>query len=271
MNKRNFKLEELIINDYENGINNKELCEKYSKHRSTIQQILKRNNVFLRNGSDVSKKYEINENFFEKIDTQDKAYVLGLIYADGTISKKFVRINLVESDSHILDDIAKKIFIGNYKISTIKSQTKLWENGKFYISKPQKALIISRKKIVDDLKSLGACERKSFTIKFPNILDDFISHFIRGFFDGDGCFYTSEKYINNNRVDIISNHSFLLELKHIIETNINITVIVKQINNTEMGRLHIYGNRKSKIFLDWIYQDSELKINRKYKHYLELE
>jgi len=77
-----------IIDDYLSGINNKELCKKYSKSRSYIQKLLKKNGISLRKGCEVTKKYHINENFFEEIDNENKAYILGLIFADGCISNK---------------------------------------------------------------------------------------------------------------------------------------------------------------------------------------
>ena len=266
--KRNFEVEKKIVEEYSLGVNNKQLCEKYNKSRSYIQQVLLRHNIKLRKGSEITKKYNINENYFENIDDNNKAYILGLIFADGNLYKNTVRLNLIETDSHILYDISSKIYFDdNYQISILKGRFKLWNNISYY-TKQQKVLVFTRKKIGDDLKKHGLLEKKSLIIRFPSIDDKYYKDFIRGYFDGDGCFYTSTKYKNNNRIQIISNEIFINSLKKIIETKLNISCIIKKNKIEKIFRLNIYGNIKVKKFLDWIYDKSDLKLNRKYQHYI---
>ena len=93
--KRNLSLEKTIVDEYENDANNKELCQKYNKSRSYVQKVLIRHSIKLRNGSDVTKKYNVNENYFNNIDNDDKAYILGLLYSDGNVSGNVVKINLI--------------------------------------------------------------------------------------------------------------------------------------------------------------------------------
>jgi len=267
--KRNINVEINVVNDYLCGINNKELCAKYDRSRSYIQNVLNRYHIKLRNASEVTKKYNINENYFERIDNEDKAYTLGLLYADGCIFKNVTRINLIETDADILKDIASKIYLdGNYQISRLEGMSKTWKNGNTYYTKPQMVLTLTRKKIVNDLKKHGLMEKKSFTIRFPKIDIKYIKDFVRGYFDGDGHFYTSEKHKNNNRIQITSNNAFIDDLKKIIEKHINIKCIINESEIVNIYRLNIFGNVKVKKFLDWIYKDSHLKLNRKYLHYI---
>ena len=248
--KRNLELEKKIVGEYLLGVNNKQLCKKYNKSRSYIQKLLILNNIKLRNGSEITKKYQINEKYFENIDDENKAYILGLIFADGNLFKNTVKINLIESDSHILYDIANKIYFNdNFQISTIKGRLKLWGNISYY-TKQQKVLVFTRKKIADDLKKHGLLENKSLTIRFPKLNKIYNKDFIRGYFDGDGCFYTSIKYKNNNRIQIISNENFIIDLKNIIKNELNINCIIKKIESEKIFRLYIYGNIKVKKFLD---------------------
>jgi hypothetical protein len=267
--KRNIDIEINIVNDYICGINNKELCVKYDKSRSYIQKVLNRYHLKLRKASDVTKKYNIDENYFEHVDNANKAYILGLLYADGNIFKNVAKINLVETDVDILKDIASKIYFdNNYQISRIEGMSKMWKNGNTYYTKPQMVLTLTRKKIVDDLKKLGLKEHKSFDIRFPDINEKYIKDFIRGYFDGDGHFYTSEKHKNNNRIQIISNDKFIIDLKNVIENFINVKCHINESEIKNIHRLSIFGNIQVKKFLDWIYKDSDLKLNRKYVHYM---
>lgn len=267
--KRNIIIEKQIVSEYTLGVNNKELCKKYCKSRAYIQKVLIKHGIKLRKGCEITKKYNLNENYFEDIDSSDKAYVLGLLFSDGTISRTVATINLMESDGHILYDIANRIYNDNhYQIRYLKAIEKKWNNGITYITKPQLKLTLTRKKIVEDLKKFGLCEKKSFKIRFPKISQQYYCDFIRGYFDGDGCFYTSKNYPNNNRIQIISNSNFIYDLKEIIENSLNIKTIVINANVNNISRLSIYGNLKTKIFLDWIYNNAELKLNRKYMHYI---
>ncbi len=264
-------IENAIIDDYRKGVNNKELCVKYGKSRSYIQLLLKKNNIDLRNGCEVTKKYMIDENYFANIDNSDKAYILGLIFADGTLHYNTVRLNLIESDAHILYDIAKKIYMDdNYQIVTLNDSLKQWKNGNIYHSKKQKLLTFTRKKIADDLRKYGLIEKKSYTIRFPKINNIYYNDFIRGYFDGDGCFYSSKNYKNNNRVYITSNDFFIQELNDIIHEFVGIDCIMRKSNIDGISILQIFGNLKTKKFLDWIYCNSSLKLNRKYEHYTKI-
>jgi len=118
------------------------------------------------------------------------------------------------------------------------------------------------------LKKLGLTEKKSLTIRFPNIDDNYTSHFIRGVLDGDGCIFVSKKHNGTNRVTIISNYEFCYDLQKIVNENLNINS--KVYNKTKnVGCFSISGNKQIKKFLDWIYNDSDLKLLRKYKIYKE--
>lgn len=127
-----------------------------------------------------------NNNYFEDINSPDKAYYLGLIFADGNIRidnrvnkgiSKVFQISLTEEDKYILET-----FNENAKFNTTLIQHHI--NDK----KPRYGLCINSSKIFDDLKNLGVTPRKSKEgINFiPEISEELISHFIRGYFDGDG-------------------------------------------------------------------------------------
>lgn len=250
-----------LLEDYRLRKTNKEISEKYQLHRTTVQRILKKNKIDLRKTTETSKKYDINDLFFEKINDQDKAYIFGLIYADGNLFKNQIEISLVESDKNILEAIGKKIYIDIVPLKWRKGRT----SGE-RINKPQWRLFIVNKKIANDLRGHGLVENKSLKIRLPELRNDLYRHFIRGYFDGDGCLHIS-KYKGNNRVMIVSNPMFTRDLKRKIELEINIHCSDKKKTET-VNTLNIYGNNQVKKFLDWIYNDANLKLERKYMKYL---
>ena len=133
------------------------------------------------------KKY--NENYFEKIDSEDKAYFLGLICADGCIinNQKTYRYQVVLK-LHIKDIEILQTFI-----KCIVGKMELWKHGQ----RDMVELKLSGKKMVNDLFNLGITENKTFFLKYPNISEYFERHFLRGYFDGDGCIRIKEDKRDN--------------------------------------------------------------------------
>lgn len=148
------------------------------------------------------RKYPIDDTIFKEIDTQEKAYILGFLFADGTVNGKIsqVRLKLQSRDEGILEKIKGYL---NYD----KPLNRNLARGKFH----QVSLIICNKQIYLDLQKHGLTPRKSFTCKMPTLRPDLVRHFVRGLFDGNGCF---SSYYKGRRlvgaVKILSS-SFMIE------------------------------------------------------------
>ena len=202
----------------------------------------------------MSRKYEINESIFESIDNEEKAYILGFLYADGYVNTKYnhVELTLKNSDLEILQSIKNIIFKDNKRpLIPIK-------NGKYL------RLSISSKKIVNDLNYLGCVQKKTFLLKFPKIKKSLVRHFIRGYFDGDGSVYIQKNVLN---LSIVGTIDLLNKIQKILISNLNF-------NKTELDERH--PERKTNIrslryggniimnrFYHYIYDDSNIFLNRK--------
>jgi hypothetical protein len=122
------------------------------------------------------KLYEIDESFFDKIDSADKAYILGFIAADGHVeisdNKHYrFRFNQQKRDMEILYYIKKQL-----------SYT-----GPIHVRGKYVYLEINNKHLVQALYKAGLQNNKALTLKPLKILKQLRSSFIRGLFDGDGC------------------------------------------------------------------------------------
>ena len=185
----------LIKEEMENGKSLTYCCKKYKKSVTRTAHDLKNILNFvspLKN----NKKHNYDESFFEKIDTEEKAYWLGFLYADGSVQKKEVvgssenakrkmsykvEFQLAEIDKEHLEKFCKTI-----GAKTTRKENKIDE--KTFVSYRTS---ISSKKIVEDLIRLGCVPKKSLILKFPTeeqVPEKFIWDFLRGYFDGDGCF-----------------------------------------------------------------------------------
>lgn len=128
-------------------------------------------------------KYKVNEKFFEKW-SSNMAYVLGYIYADGSLDDSpYMRGKYIQITSTDEDSIQR---IKNWLNSEHKTNTK---KSNFIGGKICFILRIGSHKIYNDLLKLGLCPNKSLTINFPKVPQKYLGHFIRGYFDGDGCIY----------------------------------------------------------------------------------
>ena len=77
---------------------------------------------------------------------------------------------------------------------------------------------IGNNDIANDLNRLGVTQNKSLDMQFPEIPEDFIRHFVRGFFDGDGSVYLEPK--NSIRVKLLSgSRGFIAELNRCMVKN----------------------------------------------------
>lgn len=204
-------------------------------------------------------KFTFDENYFYNIDTKDKAYFLGLLYADGNIhttlnNRKRVQIALHHTDSLILEKLIKYL---KYP-------------GKLYNDRNLLRLMIHNINLFEDLKKHGCVENKSFNLKFPDFLNnDLQKHFIRGYFDGDGGIFVNYKNKNlNGNVSFTGCEEFILKLKEILENNnIKVSKYYKRYKekNISAGSINIYISKNvNNTLYNLLYNDcDELFIKRK--------
>jgi hypothetical protein len=137
-----------------------------------------------------NRKYHVNETYFDVIDSEVKSYWLGFLYADGYIRER-VNGNSLELKLSQLDighlELLKECIESSHKINLSVGKTK-GKSGKEHFSH-MASLSMYSNRLVESIKKQGFHSRKTFTIDKPNIKEEYYRHFIRGFFDGDGCCY----------------------------------------------------------------------------------
>ena len=170
--------QELYNNLLNDEFNYTELALKYNISRPTVRAYAKRMNLHKGNTKRI-KKHTLDLNYFDVIDTPNKAYVLGFIYADGCNTRSGLQIGIQEEDKEVLDFIKSELNISN-DLRYIKAANDTW--------KPKWEINIKSIDFSKILTSVGCPPAKSLTLKFPDFIpDDIMPHFIRGYFDGDGC------------------------------------------------------------------------------------
>lgn len=251
-----------IIDLYNAGKSSKIVGEETGYSTSFIKTTLINNGVILRKYHEINKKYTINEEFFDVIDTEEKAYFLGFLYADGNIHSKYnaITLKLQKQDREILTKWSNLIYGFEHILES--------ENN--YLVK------FSSNHMKNRLIELGCHPNKTFTLEYPKILKSSLqNHFIRGFMDGDG---TIVKDKNNFYVGFIGTEKMCAEINNQIFNNTGILSkiekdkkMIEQYGNTITSKILFRGNRRTEKVLDWIYKDSIIYLKRKYNKYLDLK
>lgn len=218
------------------------------------------------------RKFPINEDFFETIDTEEKAYMLGFLYADGCNHEEThkLEISLAKQDEEILVKFSKILLRGNVNVKEYKS------------SKTQEhrvGLYIINRKISGDLKKWGCAARKTFILKFPDLPKHLQHHFIRGYFDGDGMLVIYKrlkpKCTNTTSVaefSIVSTKE-MLEIVGIHISNLGVHFKINkrhEIRDNNNFTLRVFGNQQIKTVCDFLYRDATIFLDRKHNAYLQL-
>lgn len=211
------------------------------------------------------RKYQLNEHYFDEIDTPNKAYILGFFYADGSNceKKQTISMSLQESDMEILEMIRNEI--GSERPLEFLDYSNKHDGG--YNYKNQYRLLMFSRHMSQVLHDKGMPQNKSLILQWPTFLrDDLISHFLRGYIDGDGHLRKIGHFVS-----LVSTEGFCSLAKEHIENKLGIkcNIIDAPCHNGVTRQLIISKKENTKPFLDYIYQDSELYLQRKYQIYYD--
>ena len=208
----------------------------------------------LRNQSIRHRKYVFNENFFKSIDNEKKAYWLGFIYADGCLYDNSLRIELQLKDIDLLKQFRQDI-------NAFDSEIKIDGN------KQSCQIILNSKTNLENLFKNGCYVNKTFKIKFPTedqVPDNLIHHFMRGYFDGDGCIYSRNNKNGVNTFSVVGNFDFIMAYKEKLFSSINKSNDIKLQKHYQVYSLYLGGNKQLKKIYNFLYKDAKTFLSRKY-------
>lgn len=256
---RTFKKE--IVNRYLAGEGCTVLSQFYNCAESTISEIIKEEGI----QSDLNhRKYEFNEDYFEKIDSWMKAYWLGWIITDGNNSGNSVRLSI--TDKHIVKKLKECVGI-NCDIDEIPGRKSSY--------KTQYRLCLNSVKMCEDLAKLGVIKNKTHHTFYPDIPEEFDAAFILGCLEGDGSIHGgmfSSAGGSNVTVSWIGNNKLMLGIKNKLEF-LNCRHKFYSCKNSKPNIVVLrYAHTEDAIkILDYLYKDAEYFLNRKHKRYKMLK
>lgn len=251
------KIDKQALKLLSEGISHREIARQLNVDQQSMTLRLKKkyNIQVLPDG----KKY-VDSTFFNVIDTEEKAYWLGMMYADGYVNEESGLELCLKDEEHI------------YKFkSAIKSEHKVSPK---YVSVGGKThtayrIGIKDKQLMNALIEKGCFRAKSFDIEFPTeeqVPNEFMSAFVRGFFDGDGDISKTGSKKGYRIIGFsCANKLFLEELREFLKDKIDACATIGPSRN--LYRLRIHKISKAYEFLDYIYGDATIYLDRKYDLY----
>ena len=259
--------EENVCALYLSGLTSAEIYEQYYKDKvgceETIQKIVRRHGIARKSGY----KNFINHNYFENIDTPEKAYFLGLLLTDGNIHydkrsenrQPAIQIALQGGDIEILEKFKQELSSDN-KISIYKN------DGRF-----ECILCVHSFKIAQDLKKYGIVPCKTFLIsKMPDVPKPYVRDLIRGIFDGDGTVYvlTKDKKL---RFGFYGTHNLIRDVVNHLHVEIDLPL--NKITDKETVSFITFGKIEHvNAFYNYIYYSKDViclsRKRTKFKEYL---
>ena len=249
-----------IISEYNSGLSSLELAKKYNVSKKVILDRLRKAHIDRRSISASKRKYSLNEDYFENIDTEEKAYWLGFLLADGNISYsgrynkgRHLRIALQNKDKNHLEKM-KFSLKSNYNL-------KLDKNNCFW-------LCFNSLKLTKDLENLGWFDFKKNgnTRILESVNITLRKHLIRGLIDGDGWIFDAKRRWILGFVDL---HKSTVDWFHEYIQSIGFGKKTKVKKCLKANAWKVaYSNKKVPDLLKHFYEKSKINLDRKYDLFL---
>lgn len=239
-----------------------DFCLDNKLNLTTFSKVLKENGHEVLNPNQILR---IDPTVFDSIDTEEKAYWLGFLYADGAVgtNNHLIYLGLAKKDEKHVQKFANflkftgKLYYGISKSSKIGN----FENVKFQVS---------NKHLHDRLIELGCVAKKSTILTFPSISifksNDLIRHFIRGYIDGDGTL-TFNSTTNQPAFSAVGTQSFLQELIKYLPHQAKVSQ--SQVNLYHFTLHNGKKKQKATDCMKYLYDNASIYLDRKYQRYLQ--
>lgn len=203
--------------------------------------------------------YPIDDKCFDKIDTEEKAYLLGFIFADGSVSKNgyYLSLDILKSDEYIIDALLNLV----YKGGTCPGK---YYHGCDMVNSEYVRVTISSKELVSCLSCYGVIPNKVWTLRFPYWMDDtLVCHFIRGYFDGNG---TITDHCGRPFFSIVSNYDFVMSILNILHDKCNVRKvrICRSSKKSDIMKFTISRYSDLGEIYHYLYDGSHVHLIRKY-------
>jgi hypothetical protein len=257
-----------MVELFNQKISLKRIGEEFGVSLPTIRTQLKQRGCNIK-----QRRHEITEGYFKVIDSEEKAYWLGFLAADGCIRKRVRKDGKSRGDSIVLKlSVMDKKHMEKFRNSICPTAKITHYTSKTITRKGNDSFSdvcwfgVYSNELVQDIIELGVGPKKTFTVGKPNIDEKYYKDFIRGFFDGDGCCYVKKRRGKRGFNTMNIQYSFACASKDMRDFFSEVLNKVGIDTNCSDGlNLYIVGGfLNAKKFFDYLYTDATLYLERKY-------
>ncbi len=254
-----------IVRLYRGGKSTAELAATFGKAQKNIQATLRRKGTLR-----VRRRYFCDYRFFEHIDSQEKAYWLGFLAADGSVAthhKANLRVQIALSDEDHLR-LFKEALDASHPIRRIERESARMIDGRVISGSQAVILDICSRPLVDDLVAAGVGPRKTHALRWPEHLPrELLRHYLRGYFDGDGCWYANDRRPKafDFMFQLCGNEPFLLGCQRYLMSECGLSETrLRQRRHDRCRELAYNGRTQGRRIFSLMYDGATVRMERKY-------
>ena len=238
-----------------------QIKDKYNLSLPTISKILENVPKYTK-----AKIYNPNmdEHFFHTIESEESAYFLGLIIADGNVFKETTGKGRQASISITLD-LKDEYMLNNFK-KAVKSNTSIGHDGRGCGQIAVRSNIMAQ-----DLSQYGVIPKKTFCAYLPIVDAKWMPHLIRGILDGDGNI-SGHMAPNNNfyhSIGFCGTHELMQNIASYLLENLKLQkkLTVYDYKNRLLSEVKIQNKHDMYLVGEWLYKDATIFLTRKKEIY----
>ena len=233
-----------------------------------VYYLLEKNGISRRPLTQMDTTFSVNHDYFSTIDSAEKAYWLGFLYADGFVSNRHqIGLSLAKQDILHVEKFKKSVQ-SSHPIHIYK------EGG--YGKGEYAKIIFSSEKMAEDLKRLGCVQRKSLVLEFPSneqVPPEYLRDFVRGYIDGEGSITTGGRW-HPIRLKVCGTKAFLSALldyfNEIVKPeSFSVSLEKRRQDDKDNYSITVGSTKRVLTILDMLYENSDIYLERKYALYIE--
>lgn len=257
------------VSDYrDNNLSPSACSEKYGIGVTTLYRYLDKYGI-IRHNSCIHRIYD--RSYFHNIDSEEKAYWLGFICADGCVTHNPWSVELALS---VKDKIHLRKFLSCISSQNVEIKDRIVNTSSFIKThRISSRVVLSSKEMCIDLSQYGVVPRKTYTYSFPKQLSPkYYSHYLRGYFDGDGCITTAGVETTGYQyyhLSLMATKSFLKSYMKILYDELDISYIKLR----KVSSQYIWAKKgmiQIRKILEYLYGESSIYLDRKYQLFLDV-
>lgn len=240
--------EDSVINSYRSGQTCKQIAENFNVCLKTICNILEKNGI---DRDNIYHNISLINNYWENIDTYDKAYFLGFLITDGNVFGNEVRLQLSSKDEYILKIFSDKT----------NNSNQIYKDKRGF-----SAFSIKRKSWVNDLSKYGVIPNKTSTVFLPGVNENLMPHLLRGIFDGDGWIT-----FKGHTIGLCGNETLTTQVRDYLVNKLGVFNVKVIKNNDNLWSVSWSSKRDIKLIGEFLYKDKkDCYLTRKFDNYTKI-